>query len=105
MKKNQTTIINMVVALFLACNLIVCVGGLVVGGVLGMVRQRRWMMPLRPMEHDFERPTPMPQRPRQWPKGMDVGALVVQVTEDSPAADAGIKEGDLIVAIDGEPHC
>jgi S1-C subfamily serine protease len=31
------------------------------------------------------------------------GALVVGIAPDSPAAEAGIEKGDLIVAVDGEP--
>lgn len=31
------------------------------------------------------------------------GAIVRQVAKDSPAADAGLQEGDVITAIDGEP--
>jgi serine protease Do len=31
------------------------------------------------------------------------GALVGQVTPDSPAAHAGLKEGDIIVEVDGQP--
>jgi len=31
------------------------------------------------------------------------GALIVEVSENSPAADAGIKVGDVVVAVDGRP--
>jgi len=34
--------------------------------------------------------------------GVDVGAFVVQVADGSPAADAGIKPGDVIVSLGGE---
>jgi membrane-associated protease RseP (regulator of RpoE activity) len=33
----------------------------------------------------------------------DGGALITSVTENSPAAKAGLKAGDVITAIDGEP--
>jgi S1-C subfamily serine protease len=33
----------------------------------------------------------------------DYGELVVDVVEDGPAAEAGVRSGDIIVAIDGEP--
>ena len=35
--------------------------------------------------------------------GIFQGALVVQVVEDSPAGVAGLTEGDVITALDGEP--
>ena len=35
--------------------------------------------------------------------GTDSGVLVLKVEEDSPAAEAGIERGDVIVGIDGEP--
>lgn len=36
-------------------------------------------------------------------EGLQGGAIVVQVAEDSPAAAAGIRQGDIITAIDGGP--
>jgi membrane-associated protease RseP (regulator of RpoE activity) len=49
-------------------------------------------------EFDLDRlPFPMPQG------GVFQGALVVQVVDDSPAAAAGLTEGDVITALDGEP--
>jgi serine protease Do len=35
--------------------------------------------------------------------GEGFGALVAEVIEDTPAASAGLRDGDLIVAIDGRP--
>jgi S1-C subfamily serine protease len=37
------------------------------------------------------------------PEGVDEGAVVDTVHEDSPAAGAGIQAGDVIVAVDGQP--
>jgi S1-C subfamily serine protease len=34
---------------------------------------------------------------------MDNGILVTQVSADSPADDAGIEPGDVIIAVDGVP--
>jgi len=35
--------------------------------------------------------------------GRDRGIEIVEVVEDSPAADAGLRAGDLLVEVDGEP--
>lgn len=35
--------------------------------------------------------------------GAGQGVIVTEVIEDSPAADAGLKQGDIITAIDGQP--
>ena len=51
---------------------------------------------------------PIPEIPEEFPQP-DVfpwrggGALVVTVTEDGPADDAGLRPGDVIVEVDGEP--
>jgi S1-C subfamily serine protease len=44
-----------------------------------------------------------PALARELDLGVTDGAHVSRVTEGSPAADAGIQEGDVIVEIDGEP--
>ena len=103
MKKDQTIIIILVVALFLACNLITCCAALVAGGTLGAIRvrgARRWTMPMRPLERDLAQPTPLPRQPRERVR---VAVLVLEVAEASPADNAGLKVGDLILAVDGEP--
>jgi hypothetical protein len=46
---------------------------------------------------EFDLPFPLPHG------GNLQGVIVLQVTEGSPAAIAGIVEGDLITAVDGEP--
>jgi S1-C subfamily serine protease len=40
--------------------------------------------------------------PGQLPEGVDGAVIVSEVIEDTPAADAGLQPGDLIIAIDGE---
>ena len=35
--------------------------------------------------------------------GIREGLMIREVVEDSPAAEAGLREGDLITALDGEP--
>jgi membrane-associated protease RseP (regulator of RpoE activity) len=105
MDRKQIIIIVLAVALFLACNAIACGGGLIAGSTLGTIRTRRWIDvdPIRPRERDLEPPMPMPRQPQEWPEKMRWGALVTEVAEDGPAADAGIETGDLILAVDGEP--
>jgi S1-C subfamily serine protease len=41
--------------------------------------------------------------PFDLPEGALQGTIVQQVTEDSPASAAGLQEGDVIAALDGEP--
>jgi len=41
--------------------------------------------------------------PFAFPEGIKQGAIVQRVYEDSPASAAGLKEGDVITAIDGKP--
>jgi S1-C subfamily serine protease len=41
--------------------------------------------------------------PFAFPEGVEQGAIVQRVYEDSPASAAGLKEGDVITAIDGKP--
>lgn len=49
-------------------------------------------------------PTPVTEQLRNaFDLGVDEGALIRSVTEGTPAADAGLREGDVVVAIDGTP--
>ena len=41
--------------------------------------------------------------PFAFPEGIKQGAIVQRVYKDSPASAAGLKEGDVITAIDGKP--
>jgi len=95
--KKQTAII-IVVVLVIACNVACCIGGLVAGGALSMMRTHRYerMTPQEPMQRWRVEPTPQVQ------PSVAMVALVVEVDEDGPAAEAGIEVGDVILAIDGE---
>ena len=44
-----------------------------------------------------------PELRRHFNAGEDAGVLVAHVESDSPAADAGLAVGDVLVAIDGKP--
>jgi len=48
-----------------------------------------------PVQPEVTEPMPLPDQV--------VGALVTEVVEDTPAAQAGIEAGDVIVAVDGVP--
>jgi S1-C subfamily serine protease len=55
---------------------------------------------MHPLEH--ETIPQVPSQPRVVPERAPTVALVTNVVEDGPAAEAGIKPGDVILAIDGE---
>jgi membrane-associated protease RseP (regulator of RpoE activity) len=48
-------------------------------------------------------PEDLPMRPGQGMMGFQTGALIVEVVPDSPADQAGLSEGDLLVALEGKP--
>jgi S1-C subfamily serine protease len=98
--QNQKLIIVLVVVLFLACSAIACLTGLVVGAAWAG-RFGRWdVRSPTPFERDFG--PRMPMEPRQGPQQGASAALVTEVREGGPADEAGLREGDLILAIDGE---
>ena len=39
----------------------------------------------------------------ELPEGVEGAVVISEVLEDTPAAEAGIQSGDLIIAIDGKP--
>jgi S1-C subfamily serine protease len=47
-------------------------------------------------------PRPLPPRTAQR-LGRDAGVQIMQVIDDSPAATAGLRRGDLLLELDGEP--
>ena len=82
MNRDQKVVLILVVGLFLVCNLVTCLGALSLGGL--------WGVPM---------PTRTPVQPRRTPIS---AVIVISVVEDSPAAQAGIRPRDLILAVDGQ---
>jgi membrane-associated protease RseP (regulator of RpoE activity) len=104
MNRNRILIIIVIVVLFLGCNLSACLGGLIVGGGLGTLRAHRLTRlshSTEPQDRWLPTPLPLPGRPQE-PEHVRAAALIVEVTADGPADQAGIKVGDLVLSIDGQ---
>jgi len=54
------------------------------------------------MPHRELDPEDLPVLPEFQRMGVSAGALIVDVTPDSPAEQAGLREGDVLVALDGK---
>ena len=94
-----------IVAIVLAL-IFVCVASALVGGMVGYFAGRRAARgeTIPPREYRLQ-PTPeapVPEVP-EVPSVPSGWALVVEVTEDSPADRAGLRVGDIITAVDSEP--
>jgi membrane-associated protease RseP (regulator of RpoE activity) len=93
--------------------LIVCGVSALVGGLAGYwaargAAHRAWQEMDQPRldvpPWDWPRPEDMdPRSPPFMPDYGEVAALVLGVVQGSPAERAGLRRGDLIVAVDGEP--
>ncbi len=120
MEKEKKTIYTVVALVVVAGLMLSCVAGAIAGGLSGFVVGRRQTK--RVLERavvgrrDFfdprseEKPFSMPdldedELPFEWVPEPDMvpGALVVDVIDGSPAAEAGLQSGDVIVAVDQTP--
>lgn len=107
-------IVLIIVGLLVSCGLGMLLGGVVGYAVGRNATQLKGQMPFEVPEKsqqlvpDIEIPIPpitIPELPEElipfdWEER---GALVVEVIADSPADDAGLRVGDLIIAVDDQP--
>ncbi|MBC7231648.1 MAG: PDZ domain-containing protein [Chloroflexi bacterium] len=109
MKQDKNFYILAIVLGVLAILLSTCLGALA-GGLVGYWAGRRAATAVIPLPLPEEKqPTPIvPQKPQPTPpeslpwKPVVNGALITRVVDDSPADEAGIKPGDVIIAVDGK---
>lgn len=113
MQTQKRWLIGLLVAVSLVnCSLCAFLAGSVAGGLVGgrigrliaekeapVVRAPRTATPPAPT---WELPWPVP--PRRTPPGpeMRLAAVVIAVVPDSPADEAGIRPGDMILAVDDQ---
>jgi membrane-associated protease RseP (regulator of RpoE activity) len=76
------------------------------GAVFGLTRARSRML-VQPRvrmwgPHRELIPEDLPMRPGQEWFGFQTGALIVEVVPDGPAEQAGLSEGDILIAVDGK---
>ncbi len=109
MEKRSHVFWAVAVAAVLLSLCIGALGGLLIGGVAGFAVGRGWeraampaaaqveMMPVPPVTLP-----PLPREPYAPVLPGTTGALVVWVGPGTPAAEAGLQPGDVIVAVDDE---
>lgn len=102
MSRDRKAIIALAIALFVACIVITCLAGLVLGGAWRAMAGRLTERSPRLIERGFTEHPPEFPGPRTRPTDVGVGALITEVIEGSPASQAGLKPGDMILAVDGE---
>jgi membrane-associated protease RseP (regulator of RpoE activity) len=114
-KRQIYTVVTLVVAAGL---LFSCFAGAIAGGLSGFVVGRRQaktaLERVVPERRDFfdpwseERPFSLPdpdeeELPFEWMPETVPGALVVEVIDGTPADEAGLQSGDIVVAVDQTP--
>lgn len=121
MEEKQSKHTVWIVVVIIVGLLVACLGTFA-GGLVGYAIGRKaayrggyMIQPHSPEQRPWEFRGPKPEIPRApQPRIPDVerdlpqlnemqGALVLEVIDDSPADEAGLKTGDIILAIDGQP--
>ncbi|MCD6518554.1 MAG: PDZ domain-containing protein [Anaerolineae bacterium] len=107
MEKKQLTgwiILAIIVGLLLSCAV-----GALAGGVAGYLAGKAATAaverePFHPPSKPWYPPMmPLPEKPQppEPPTGLRMGALITRVVEGSPAEEAGLRVGDVILEVDG----
>lgn len=105
-KRKIYTVVAVVVGLGLVFS---CILGALAGGAAGYLAGRRQaeQVALQVVERELAtRPeifAPVPEPPAPAPVPAIAGALIVQVIPHSPAEQAGLQGGDIILAVDRTP--
>ncbi|NOZ29657.1 MAG: PDZ domain-containing protein [Chloroflexi bacterium] len=99
---NQRTYVIVAVIVVVGVLLSLCAGALAGGTVAYLVMRSAPRPAAVPMPEPGER-TPMIPFPRPFSPSGPGGALIQKVHPDTPADEAGLRPGDLIIAVDGQP--
>lgn len=102
MSRDRKVIIVLATALFVACIVITCLAGLALGGAWRAMAGRLTQRSPRLIERGFTEHPPGLPGPRTRPGDAGTAALITEVIEGSPASQARLKPGDMILAVDGE---
>jgi len=119
-ENERQRLVAIVVAIAVAGLLLSCIGGALAGGLAGLLVGRNqarvvaeralgeqpWQE-FMPWNDELPVPVPVPEFPEEAPfvqpqPGVE-GALVVGIVEGTPAQDAGLQAGDVIVAVEDVP--
>jgi membrane-associated protease RseP (regulator of RpoE activity) len=115
MRKRSLIGFGIALGVLAACLMLLAAGG-VMGGIVGYVSARHGARQATPrlLQQPAQPPQSWPQVPnrqRQWSLpfgqapgtlwGLVTGVRITEVVADSPAEEAGLKVGDVIIAIDG----
>ena len=102
MSRDRKVVIVLAIALFVACIVITCIAGVALGGAWRAMAGRLAQRSPRLIERGLTEHPPGLPGPRTRPGDVGAAALITEVIESSPASQARLKPGDMILAVDGE---